>query len=277
MGRVILCVGKTANIPFLLKKPGIHVYTAEEFCYCIREHTFLMDEEVVCKELADWLGEECGLRELADQLHTMLKKKTSTEEFLTAILEYTGYYPREEVRRLSRFLKSSSGHSELENRKDIGDYLAGNGKYELAMEQYRRLLTDVAGDASFSARILHNMGCVCSHLFLFERAAELFYRAYEAGGEQESLIQYLAAKRLSLDEKGYVAFIATQPRACYEAFMVLERRVEQAAVMWEESEQNRQLADIAAEQAEHPQETGRIWEDMAQQLKQKFRNMMREN
>ena len=47
--------------------------------------------------------------------------------------------------------------------------------------------------------------------------------------------------------------------------------------MWEESEQNRQLADIAAEQAEHPQETGRIWEDMAQQLKQKFRNMMREN
>ena len=72
MGRVILCVGKTANIPFLLKKPGIHVYTAEEFCYCIREHTFLMDEEVVCKELADWLGEECGLRELAEEQQIIL-------------------------------------------------------------------------------------------------------------------------------------------------------------------------------------------------------------
>lgn len=274
---MILCVGKTANIPFLLKKPGVHVYTAEELCYCIREHTFLMDEEVVCKELADWLGEECGLPELADTLHTMLKKNVTTEEFLTEVLVYTGYYPREEIRRLSRFLRSSSARSEYENRKDIGDYLAGNGKYELAMEQYRRLLADVSGDAAFSARVLHNMGCVCCRLFLFERAAELFYRAYEAGGEQENLIRYLAAKRLSLDEKGYLAFMATQPKACYEASMELEKRVQQVACKWEESIQNRQLEAVRQEITSHPQEAGRVWEDAAQQMKESFLTMMREN
>ena len=276
MGRVILCMGKIANIPFLLKKPGIHVYTAEELCYCIREHTFLMDEELVCRELADWLGEDCGLPELAETLYTLLKKKASTASFLTAILEYVGFYPGEEIHRLSRFLSGERGNTELEKRKNIGDYLAGNGKYELAMEQYRRLLADVSGDDGFSAVVLHNMGFVCGRLFLFERAAELFYQAWQLSGETESLVQFLAAKRLLLDEKAYVDFIAGQQETYYEASMELEKRVELAAGVWDESSGAKLLEDVRWGLRENPADAGHIWEDVAEQQKEACRNMIRE-
>ncbi len=276
MGRVILCMGKVANIPFLLKKPGIQIYSVEELCYCIREHTFLMDEETACKELADWLGEECDLSELAQQLHALLKKKAGTDSFLTTVLDYTGYYPKEEIQRLSRFLNADNERSEYERRKTIGDYLAGNGKYELAMEQYRRLLADGGNDTEFSAKVLHNMGYVSSRLFLFEWAAELFYQAYTLSGDGESLVQYLAAKRLLLEEKEYVDFIIANHEECYEASMELERRVEQAAEAWDKSEQAKQLADIRAELSEHPENSRHIWEDAAEQIKEACRNMIRE-
>ena len=88
MGRAILCLGNTAQTPYFLKKTGICVYTVEELCYCIKEHTFLMDEDTVCTELTDWLHRECGLAELAGILRGLLKKKVSDTDFLTAILEY---------------------------------------------------------------------------------------------------------------------------------------------------------------------------------------------
>ena len=91
MGRVILCTGKTANIPYLMKKLGFSIYSVEELCYCIREHTFLMDEEVVCRELAEWLKEECGLAELGAALLGLLRKRAGTADFLTVILEYMAY------------------------------------------------------------------------------------------------------------------------------------------------------------------------------------------
>ena len=173
-------------------------------------------------------------------------------------------------------MNADNERSEYERRKTIGDYLAGNGKYELAMEQYRRLLADGGNDTEFSAKVLHNMGYVSSRLFLFEWAAELFYQAYTLSGDGESLVQYLAAKRLLLEEKEYVDFIIANHEECYEASMELERRVEQAAEAWDKSEQAKQLADIRAELSEHPENSRHIWEDAAEQIKEACRNMIRE-
>ena len=89
-------------------------------------------------------------------------------------------------------------------------------------------------------------------------------------------MQYLAAKRLLLEEKEYVDFIIANHEECYEASMELERRVEQAAEAWDKSEQAKQLADIRAELSEHPENSRHIWEDAAEQIKEACRNMIRE-
>lgn len=274
MGKVILCTGKTANIPYRMKKLGFSIYSVEELCYCIREHTFLMDEEVVCRELAEWLKEECGLAELASTLFGLLRKRAGTADFLTAILEYTAYYPANEIRKISQFLKADSRRDEIEKKKQIGDYLAFHGKYELAMEQYRSLLTECGDDTGTVAGILHNMGYVSSRLFLFEQAAKLFLEAYSLSGEPESLIQFLAAKRLALDEKGYVEYIAEGAETYYEASMELEKRVEQSARQWESSRQAAVLDGIRMEKTRSAEECRRMLEDAAQQLREKYRRMM---
>ena len=274
MGRVILCTGKTANIPYLMKKLGFSIYSVEELCYCIREHTFLMDEEVVCRELAEWLKEECGLAELGAALLGLLRKRAGTADFLTVILEYTAYYPANEIRKISRFLKADNRRGEIEKKKQIGDYLAFHGKYELAMEQYRSLLAECGDDTAAAAGIWHNMACVSSRLFLFEQAAELFFKAYALSGEQESLIQFLAAKRLALDEKDYVDFIAEGPQTYYEASMELEKRLEGSARQWQGSAQAAVLDGIHMEKTQNKDECQRMLEGAAQQVREKYRRMM---
>ncbi len=180
MGRAILCVGNTAKTPYLLGKPGILIYTVEELCYCIREHTILMDEQVVCGELADWLRGECSLAQLADTLYDLLKAKASVGTFLTAILEYTGFYPWDEIQRIGKFLNDCAGLSGLERQKNVADYLAQNGRYAQAMQQYRETLEAAPEtDIRMRSRLLHNMGYVSSQLLQFGQAAEFFQRACE--------------------------------------------------------------------------------------------------
>lgn len=290
MGRGILCMGNTAKTPYFLQKPGISVYTVEELCYCIRESTFLMDEGMVCRELADWLREECGLAELADSLYGLLKKKASAGAFLAAILEYTGYYPREEIARVEQFLKTESGLSEHERRKRAADYLAGGGKCELALERYRELLCDMPGlEDAFRAKIYHNMGYVSSRLFLFEQAAVYFETAYRLSGERESLWQFLGTKRMLLKEEEYVDLIAGKPQEYYEASMELEKLIEQAAEEWKTSDEAAELETLqrcgAARQADASERQG-AWNDekelddmladVGERLKAQYRSMVRE-
>lgn len=277
MGRVILCMGKTAKTPYLLKKIGISIYTAEELCYCIRENTFLMDEEIVSRELIDWLREECGLSELADSLYGFLKTKSSVSAFLTTILEYVGYYPQEEIRRVEQFLKTGAGLQVHERRKRIADYLAGSGKYELALEQYQKLLYDMPeAEAAFRAKLYHNMGYVSSQLFFFEKAAVFFEKAYELSGEKESFLQFLAAKRMLIDEKEYVDFIVGQPQEYCELSMELEKRIEQAGSEWKLCRQAKELEMLRSEDERSDEERLMELEDVGERLKSEYRSMVRE-
>lgn len=275
MGRVILCMGNVAKTPYLIRKADISVYTVEELCYCIRENTFLMDEDMVCRELVDWLRQECGLSELADSLRGYLRGRPSVSSFLTEIMEYAGFYPREEIRRIRQFLEAEAGQSEYERQKNAADYLAGNGKYELAMMRYHELLQDIPQEEILlRARIVHNMGYVSSQLFLFDRAAKFFYNAYELSGEGESFLQFLAARRMQLDEKSYVDFIAGLSEDCYGITMELEKRVEQVAQEWQQSGQAKELGWLEEQSGDgHCLE---LLEDAAGQMKEKYRSMIRE-
>lgn len=277
MGRVILCLGNTAKTPYVLKNLGLSVYTVEELCYCIKEDAFLMDEGIVCRELIDWLRDECGLTELADSLYVFLRLKSSVSAFLATILEYTGYYPAAEIKRIEQFLKAAEGQDEYEKRKRVADYLAGTGKYQLAVEKYSELLLLLPKEyTEFRARVLHNIGYVNCQLFMFDRAAELFGEAYRLSGARESLQQYLAAKRLLLTENEYIDFVARHTEEYYDVSMELEQQVEDLAEQWKTCRQAKELADICMDGAEQPEQYQSVLENVAEQMKEKYRSMVRE-
>lgn len=277
MGNVILCLGNTAKKPYVLENLGISVFTVEELCYCIKENAFLMDSSIVCRELIDWIGEECGLTELADSLYAFLRLKTSVSAFLSAILEYTGYYPEKEVGRITQFLKAAEGQNEYEKRKRVADYLAGNGKMRMAEERYWKLFKLLPEEyTEFRARLLHNIGYVNCRLFQFEKAAGLFFQAYRMSGEKASLVHYLAAKRMAMDEKEYVDFVTQHTAEYYEVSMELEQRIERLTEQWKESVQAKELSKLLEDEAVSPEAyRSRLYEE-AEQMKEKYRRMVRE-
>lgn len=277
MGRVILCMGSTAKTPYVLEDLGLAIYTVEELCYCIKEKAFLMSEKLVCRELIDWLRTECAMTELADSLYGFLRTRASVSAFLTTILEYTGYYPPEEIKKVELFLKTADGQDEHEKKKQVADYLARSGKYQLALRHYLELLMDVPKeDEKLRARLLHNIGYVESQLFLFEKAAEHFEEAYSLSGEKESLLELLAAKRLLLSEGEYVDLIAKQTERYYDSSMELEKRIEELTEKWEASPQAQRLWQLHQTEGGQLPEYQEMLEAELEQLKERYQSMVRE-
>ena len=214
MGRVILCIGNQAKIPYYFEKLGIQVWSVEELCYCLKENVFLLDQELVSVKLADWLEKECGLQELAKSLNPLVNQKESLPVFVFKILEYTGFYDSHTLNGISQSLQAGASLSEFEKKKKRGDFLVSNHKYTKALLEYEWLLSELPGsETQIRAGVLHNMGTALARLFMFEEAAQRFLESYRLSPEPDCYRDYLAAKRMFYDDQEYIGFVAGLPEA----------------------------------------------------------------
>lgn len=247
-----LCVGNYATTPYCITSLGIQVYCMEELCYCLRENAFLLDFSVMDEYLIDWIDNECGVSELANELYLMVRKQGTLSAFVTLIMEYVGLYDAEIIQEVERVLKEGSGLSGIEKRKKQIDYLVRKKKYPLAVQRYDDLLmewnpeygqeTQMPGEY-VKAEILHNKGVALAHMMVYGTAAECFRQAYEIDGAQASYEAYLAAKRMELEEREYLAFIAQVPDS-YEKSLALEKRIEQLEKEFASQESGRKISEL---------------------------------
>lgn len=272
MGRVILCTGKTATIPYCFDKLSIRVWNVEELCYCFYENAFLIEPDVVSGKLTDWLDKECGLHDLAESLNPLLHQKGSLAAFVVKILEYVGYYDLQALTHVSNTLQSGASLSDYEKKKKRGDYLVMNHKYVKALQEYDWLLLDLPeSESKVKAGVLHNKGVALAGLFLFEEAAREFMAAYELSGDDEYYRDYLAAKRMQYDDKEYISFVADIPGA-YDMSIQLEREVDGILEEWENGEELKNLKDLYALREEGKKNI--YYEEIdrrAQMLKEQYR------
>ena len=237
MGRVILCTGKSAQVPYCIEKLGIQVWSVEELCYCLRENAFLLDQDIVSGKLVEWLEEECGLEELSGALYPLVKGKGTLAAFVCRIMEYTGYCDTQTLTQVSQTLQSGAELSDYEKKKKRGDFLMQNCKYAKALLEYEWLLSDLPEqEKNLRGDILHNMGVALAGLFLFEEAAERFLEAYRCRPETAYYRSYLAAKRMLYDDKEYISFVAEYPDA-YDISLKLEQEVDRILEDWERSDE----------------------------------------
>ncbi|MDE5680175.1 MAG: hypothetical protein K2I01_07075 [Lachnospiraceae bacterium] len=241
MGRILLGTGKYAATPYYFENLGLKVYSAEELSYVLKENAFLLDREIINKRLVRWIEEELALSELADALYPLLHKKTPAGAFAGVILRYTGFYDEEIVERAEEIYATGANLNVYEKLKSRVDYLVQNGRYTAAILEYEVLLRKLPEEEKeLTSKIIHNMGVALCGLFLFEEAAKQFLKSYELWRDRETLVEYLAALRLSMKEEDYIAFAAGHPEY-YEETLTLEKRVEELLKAWEESEQKRSL------------------------------------
>lgn len=241
MGNIILSTGSCAKIPFFFEKAYVNLFSLEELCFCLVEYAEMLDVDIVSDKLASWLGEQCALGELAAKLHKLVNEKASPALYVGTILEYAGLYPPEVNKRTSAFVSENAGLSPYEKQKARADHLLNNKRYILALEQYSSLLARVSEEEKeLRAKLHHNIGVVHARLFMFGYACEEFLKAYRISGSQESLEQFLMAKRMHDSSEDYVNYIAQHPE-WHEDSLKVERAVEAAAEQFDATQENRML------------------------------------
>ena len=200
-------------------------------------------------KLVDWIGEACGVKELAKQLYPMVHKQGSLSVFVITILQYVGMYDTEDIMQVEQVLKQGAGLSNLEKRKSQIDYMVEKRKYAAAIRGYDLLLETWANlekegrelpAGKVRAAILHNKGVALTGLMLYDKAADQFREAWQTDPDRDHLDAYLAAKRMELTEDAYVAFAAQNPEN-YTESLELEKRIEQFEREWEQQPEYRQL------------------------------------
>ena len=239
----------------------------------LKENAFLLDVEILNKKLVRWIDEVLVLPELAAELYPLINRKTSAGVFAATILRYVGFYEEEVVARIEEIYKSGADLNIYEKLKSRVDYMVGAGRYAAAVLEYDSLLEQLPEEEKMlRAKILHNKGVALCGLFFFTEAAGAFEEAYAVVPDSETLTEYLAAKRMAMEDSDYVAFVAAHPDYYVET-MELESRVESLRREWEEALSRKQLDDRLAlkeegDMAAYYEETDR-W---VRELKNKYRD-----
>ena len=277
MNKPILCIGTYAQTPFHMEKIGRNVYCIEELCYCIVQNAFLIDEESFGEDLFEWIGKECSLVKLADELKGMASKKCSVASLAGTILDYVGYNTRKEIERTESILRDNAGMDIYSKKLARADFLMQSEKYSMAFKEYEFLLTNTPDlNNELRARIEHNEGVMYARLFLFDRAAELFLKAYEDEKNDESYFQYLAALRMKMTHEEYVAFISENKQA-HEVSMELEKKINEYEELFAAGDENHVIGTLSVYKAE-----GKMHEyyekigELTENMKAKYRETVRE-
>lgn len=241
MSRIILGTGVYAEKPYYVDKFYINLYSVEELCFLLVEKAELLDEDIMQRELVQWLEEQCGLEQLAHTLYSLLNQNGSTVAFAGTILEYVNLYPQEMIEQTEQIIRNNEGLDPYERGKAKADYMLQNRKYFMALRQYYSLLAGIPeSDSVIRAGILHNMGVACAKLFMFRQAADRFLEAYETDRNEESLELYLAALRMHYEDKEYVAYIADHPEY-HDVSLRVEKKMERSYGQFEGTDENRML------------------------------------
>ncbi len=242
--RAIACTGELALKPFYFEKVYMNLYSIEELCYVLYENAFMIDKDIMDVKLVDWIDNELKLPELARDLYTMLHQNVSASTFAGTILEYVGYYTKEEIDKAESIFKMNVSMSVFEKWKSKGDFLYENKHYPLALKEYERALKKMGDeDLTLKSQIYNNMGVAYIALRLYESAENCFLSAYKIDGNEKAYEHYLISKRLRLPEDEYIKVIAEEENS-YRIGVPIETKLQNIYDSFDESDEAISLNEV---------------------------------
>ncbi len=214
MNRVLTCVGAYAEAPFYMDRIFVNVYSIEELCYVLYENAFLLDKEILDRNLAVWIEKELKLPDLARELHLLINSNSSASAFVGTILSYAGYYTKDEIAHAEGVLRINVSMNAFERLKARADFLIESRHFVLALKEYDNLLRILPEEEiELKSKILNNMGIAYMNLYLYDSAEKCFLLSYECNNDEAAHRHYLLVKRMSLPEKEYINFIADSEKS----------------------------------------------------------------
>ena len=167
MGNLILCHDKHATHPYEITRIHCRIFTMEELCYYLCNNLYLIDYTIMNEQICNWLEEEIGMKDLADQLRDVLRLRGSVEKFVLTILKASRIYRDPEMIRIQNVLEHLKNQKDIERQKYKGDNLLESGEIEEAILVYQEILNrekDESVDENFTERSMldwerHMEGC----------------------------------------------------------------------------------------------------------------------
>ena len=92
------------------------------------------------EQICNWLEEEIGMKDLADQLRDVLRLRGSVEKFVLTILKASRIYRDPEMIRIQNVLEHLKNQKDIERQKYKGDNLLESGEIEEAILVYQEIL-----------------------------------------------------------------------------------------------------------------------------------------
>ncbi len=200
MGKLILCTGKTAKRPYLFKATGTKIYTIEELCYYIYHNVETISEDLFRIDLIEFIRDELDLKERADYLEELVKKRVGIKDLVVSIFCSADYYDKNEINRLLIEIDELYRMNAAQRKKRQADYCMRHSQLKEAMIQYQNILNGKEFTELTSEEygdILHNIGVLEAKNGALAVASIKFREAYERNHKEESLKQYLYALKLS--------------------------------------------------------------------------------
>ncbi|MDE7273888.1 MAG: tetratricopeptide repeat protein [Lachnospiraceae bacterium] len=209
------------------------------------ERVHLLDDSIVSAELVNWIRQECGLAELADELDVYVRKHVSVAAFVSTIFERTGMYDNSTVKQVDRILKEQSNLTITEKYKKRAEYLYQQGRFRQALVIYRELAEYIPSrDSAGKALLYYNMASIYAMDFAFKQAADLYYEAYLLHPDRQTRCAYILANRKALTDYAYGAFKRENPN-WEEDFLKVEQMCAQADEKWLASRERKLVTELA--------------------------------
>ena len=209
MSKLILCKGKLSKNPYYIVGLGMNVYSIEELCYYFVKDAYILDNDIMDLGLCDFIADELELTEIAEALRSLILRGASLGQFVTSLLEMTGYLEEEELLSIKQVLVDNASLSFAMKRKKRADNLLEAKKFTRAIDEYRYMLNRMkkSEDPEMYSLILHNTGVAYARLFMYDKASYYFKEATALNDDKEILIHYLQSLRMTMKKDAYERFV----------------------------------------------------------------------
>ena len=227
MGNIILCHEKKAQNAYEISHVHKRIYTIEELCYYISHNFYLIDKTIVNKQLCEWIQEELGMIELANELKQLLLEKIQVQKFVLTILENVKLYSANEMLRIQDEMNRIKDQKEVERQKCKADNLLENGEIEEAILVYRHILDgerDMTVSEIFYGKVYACIGAAYGRSFLYMDAMKMYDKAFQICNDPALVKCYLYAARSCLQEQEY-QLILSQSEVFEELEEIIAREI----------------------------------------------------
>jgi tetratricopeptide (TPR) repeat protein len=166
----------------------------------------MIEEEMFCEDLFEWIGSELKLPDRALKLKQLKKQNTDIKTIITVILCSADYYTETEIKGMLKTLDEVIGMPVIKRNCIRANNCLKHKQYAEAALEYEKIINStLAAELTPEeyGNIYHNLAVAKIHITGLKEASRLFLQAYERNQREESLIQYLYTLRLCNNDALY--------------------------------------------------------------------------